>query len=34
VSGLGALELAVGSWGIALATTVLLVLLLLAATLR
>jgi len=33
-AGLSALELAVGSWGIALAATVLLVLLLLAATLR
>jgi len=33
-AGLAALELAVGSWGIALAATVLLVLLLLAATLR
>jgi hypothetical protein len=33
-AGLGALELAVGSWAIALAATVLLVLLLLAATLR
>ena len=33
-AGLAALELAVGSWGIALAATVLLVLLLLAATQR